>query len=86
MELRSIFTAINYSLGALLILLCLNSYFKNGKTSPLHIASAVILAGPVEDLLNNLVPAHQRWIVDQLTSIGFLLFLILAVVSMNREI
>jgi len=83
MKLRNIFTAANYALGALLIELCFMSYVRIRKPGPIYIASAVIVAGPVEDLLNEMVDPDKRWIVDQVTSIGFLVFLILAVLSMD---
>jgi hypothetical protein len=84
MKLRSLFALMNYSLGAILILLCFKAYAKTKSSAPLYIASAVILVGPIENLLNSKVEPGKQWIVDQVTSIGFLVFLILAVLSLSK--
>lgn len=72
---------MNIALGTAIIIISLDSYFKSKTLVPVYIMSAIIIAGPLEDILMKLVKPEDRWIVDQITSIGFLIFLLLAVIE-----
>ena len=82
---------INYILGILLVIISFSRYIKKKARAPLYISSAVVLAGPLEDILVDMVntdphipPITKKQyiiLIDQLTSMGFLLFLILAVLE-----
>jgi hypothetical protein len=82
---------INYALGIAIGGISIVEYVKRQNTTPLIIMLAVIVAGPLEDLLTHAIeksgqisPIEKKkriQIVDQLTSIGFLLFLLLAAID-----
>lgn len=81
----------NLLIGAVVVLAALIEFTvdRSDKT-PLYIALAIIVVGPVEDLLNKLldriaIPENQRRLykkmVDQLTSLIFLILLGLIVIG-----
>ncbi len=80
---------VNYILGISLVILSFSRYIRKKVRAPLYISSAVILAGPLEDILVDMVNSDpyippfikKKYVVliDQFTSMGFLMFLILAI-------
>ncbi|MDD2573741.1 MAG: hypothetical protein WCS98_01650 [Bacillota bacterium] len=78
---------INYALGIAIGAVALSEFKHHRNKTPLLIILAVVIAGPLEDFLVRMIqekpiPGHQKeWgikLVDQLTSLGFMLFLLLA--------
>ncbi|MGI6703029.1 MAG: hypothetical protein ACOX42_03210 [Clostridia bacterium] len=78
---------MNYALGIAIGSVALSEYKHHRNTTPMLIILAVIIAGPLEDLLVRVIqekpiPGHEKEraikLVDQLTSLGFMLFLLLA--------
>lgn len=79
---------LNITLGGMTVALCCHDYFFSGRRPPLYIALAILIAGPLEDLLQeyccrhpHLRPRQRRQcvaLVDKLTSLAFLLLLLLA--------
>jgi hypothetical protein len=78
---------INYALGISIGGVAVTEYYKHRNITPFLIILAVIIAGPFEDYMVRSiqkapVPDYEKkgriQLVDQLTSIGFLLFLLLA--------
>lgn len=94
MDLKFLFFLSNYILGAVLVFLSLKFFYSKKSVAPLYISFAVIIAGPLEDMLvdfvNSLpnIPPNKRktylWLVDQVTSLGFLIFLIIAVIESSK--
>lgn len=84
-ELKSLLTLTNYFFGALIFIFSIFYLFKNKSVIPYLISFSIIVVGPVEDLLMNMVAPDNRWVVDQLTSIGMLIFLLTAVVQSQKE-
>lgn len=83
---------INYALGISIGGIAVNEYLMHGNKVPLLIILAVVIAGPFEDFLVNMIENKpvsdyekklRTRLVDQLTSIGFLLFLLLAALESN---
>ncbi len=81
---------INYALGISIGAVAVTEYKSHRNITPLLIILAVIIAGPLEDFLVEVIekkpipaPSKERGIqlVDQLTSMGFLLFLLLAALN-----
>ncbi len=82
---------LNYVLGTVIVLLSLFLYLKKGSRVPAYITLAIITAGPLEDVLTAMIKHDQNLsskkkkkyltLVDQLTSIGFLTFLLLAILA-----
>lgn len=74
---------MGFAAGAAVIVYGLARGLMDGATGPLLIALAVLIVGPVEDLLKSLArhargePARTAWtaLVDQATSLAFLLLL-----------
>ncbi|HHT28095.1 MAG TPA: hypothetical protein GXZ82_12720 [Firmicutes bacterium] len=73
--------AVGILLGALVIILGVWRYVTTGMLSPMMIALAIIIAGPIEDLLTiwagRRQPVNRALVnlIDAATSIGFLLCL-----------
>jgi hypothetical protein len=42
------------------------------------------VAGPIENMLMQMVSREDRWIIDQITSVIFLFFLLLAVLELSK--
>ncbi|WP_422446395.1 hypothetical protein [Thermoanaerobacterium sp. DL9XJH110] len=84
-ELRSVLTAFNYLLGIAITVFSVEFFLKKGAVAPLYITAAIIIAGPLEDFLVSVVKPEQRWLVDQLTSVGFMIFLLLAVLESAKK-
>lgn len=81
---------INYALGFATGAVAITEYKHNRNETPLLIILAIVIAGPLEDFLvriiqNKPIPSHKKergiQLVDQLTSIGFMLFLLLAALN-----
>jgi len=82
---------LNYLLGTTLVVSSLYIYLTRSKTIPLYISLAIIIAGPLEDALigyieksPNLSPGDKEQfqnIVDNITSLTFLIFLGIAVLE-----
>jgi hypothetical protein len=66
-----IFTTL---LGAVIVMEGLYKAFKFQSITALYISLVIIIVGPIEDLLNNNTNLPE-YIIDQLTSIAFLIFL-----------
>ena len=76
---------LNYVFGAGVIGSSIYYYFLENKTVPLYIASAIIIAGPLEDYLISCVnnspsisPQDKRiytQVIDNITSLAFLILL-----------
>lgn len=77
-NLRPIFVFMNYFIGFVIGIVALQLFFQKGSRAPLYIIIAIIIAGPVEEILMRMVKPEDRWLVDQITSILFLIFLLLA--------
>ncbi|TYO97953.1 hypothetical protein [Desulfallas thermosapovorans] len=96
MDMLRACTVLNYLLGSTVVVTALCNYLKKGKIVPLYIALAIIIAGPLEALLVNYVkqsPAispvdeeHYVKMVDNITSIVFLILLGLAVKESDKDI
>jgi hypothetical protein len=78
---------VNYTLGISIGGVAIYEYKKHKNITPLLIILAVVIAGPLEDLLVRVIeekpiPDQEKekgiMLVDQLTSLGFMLFLLLA--------
>jgi hypothetical protein len=78
---------VNYALGISIGGVAILEYKKHRNITPLLIILAVVIAGPLEDLLVRVIeekpiPDKKKekgiMLVDQLTSLGFMLFLLLA--------
>ncbi|ADL08804.1 hypothetical protein [Thermosediminibacter oceani] len=82
-DLLVLLRLMNFGMGALTVLYSFCLFFKNKSLSPLFIALAIITAGPLEDLLMRRVSPKYWPVIDQLTSLGFLVFLFLAVLSLE---
>lgn len=91
MQFEKSLVVLNYLLGLSIFSLSLYLYYSKKNVVPLYITLAVIIAGPLEDLLVLLVESSKGLspdkkkklvcLVDQLTSLGFLIFLLLAVIE-----
>lgn len=67
---------ISHLLGTVVVLEGLHEFITDESKIGLYIALAIIVVGPLEDLLNNISgSAEWRELVNQLTSIAFLVFL-----------
>lgn len=78
---------VNYVLGISIGGVAVYEYKKHRNITPLLIILAVVIAGPLEDFLVRMVeekpiPDKEKekgvMLVDQLTSLGFMFFLLLA--------
>jgi len=82
-----ILKSLNLVVGVTTILTGLDKYISNpSRNSPLYISSAIIIVGPVEDILNNqfvtnLSSKDQEAyeLIDQITSLIFLILMSLVV-------
>lgn len=83
-QLKTAFTLLNYILGIFIAIISLKLYVKKGLVAPIYITAAIVVVGPIENLLMRIVKPEDRWIVDQLTSIAFLFFLLLAVMELDK--
>jgi predicted Abi (CAAX) family protease len=81
---------INYALGIAIGGVALYEYKSHHNITPMLIILAVVIAGPLEDFLVRMVeekplsPGEKERrirLVDQLTSLGFMLFLLLAALN-----
>jgi len=81
---------VNYALGISIGGVALYEYKRHRNITPMLIILAVVIAGPLEDFLVHMVeekplPAGKKerciQLVDQLTSLGFMLFLLLAALN-----
>ena len=75
---------LNYITGAALLIIGIGAFILYRSTVPFLIALALIAVGPVEDLLNRYLklpgvdPAQTKTLIDQSTSLTFILLLIAA--------
>ncbi len=93
MDILKAFNLFNYLLGTIVVVNGFYVYSTTGKILPFYVALAIIIAGPLEDLLISLVqnspalsPADKEKyvsIVDNVTSLAFLLLLGLAVLEVQ---
>jgi len=82
-----VFTWLGYVLGAAVILYGLSRFLAQGSVPSLLISAAVLIAGPVEDLLTHWVRRVRRipdeepavTLVDLVTSVAFLILLLVAI-------
>jgi len=81
-QLKTLLNLLNYTLGIIISLFSIKLYTKRELTAPLYITCAIIVAGPIENLLMSMVSPKEWWIVDGITSILFLIFLLLAVLDL----
>lgn len=91
MDILSVLNFLNYFVGTAVVASSFNFYFTKNETIPLYIALAIIIAGPLEDFLityiersPSLSPADKEQyakIVDNTTSLAFLILLGLAVLK-----
>ena len=71
----------SYVLGTVIVLSGFRDYFEHGSKTALYISLAIIIVGPLEDLLNyilsggSLSEKEVKELVDLVTSIAFLLLL-----------
>lgn len=94
LNLKIMLKLLNYLLGTFIIVLSFYLFYKKSNITPLYIALAIITAGPLEDILvrvikstKNIPPDKKReylMLVDQLTSVGFLIFLLLAIITSSH--
>jgi len=90
-DLKNSLKLLNYILGAIIALFSFYLYYKKRNTVPVLITLAIIVAGPLEDIMyqiimykKNIPPEKKKeyfMLVDQLTSAGFLIFLLLAIIT-----
>lgn len=95
MDILRIYTALNYLLGIAVVIPALFVYFTKARKIPLYIALAIITAGPLEDLwianikksslLSPVEKEQYTKIVDNITSMAFLVFLGLAVKESAKD-
>jgi len=85
-QLKNFFVLLNYILGILIAIISIKLFANRGLVAPLYITAAIIIAGPVENLLMQMVRPEERWLVDQITSVAFLIFLLLAVLKFATEV
>lgn len=85
-ELRSLLTFTNYALGTLIIIFSISFFLKNKALTPLFISIAILIVGPCENLLMKKAAPEDRWVIDQLTSIGMLAFLLLATLHSGKKV
>lgn len=84
----------NYILGTLIVGFSLYIHYYKKNNVPLYITLAIIIAGPIEDILAYLIkstehiPNYQKrryiMLIDQFTSLGFLFFLLLAIIESSK--
>ncbi|MDD4569317.1 MAG: hypothetical protein PHE70_04220 [Tepidanaerobacteraceae bacterium] len=85
-QLKMAFSILNYSLGVFIAIMSLKLFTKKGLTAPIYITAAIVVVGPIENLLMRIVKPEDRWLVDQLTSVAFLIFLLLAVLESGKSL
>jgi hypothetical protein len=83
-QLRTFFTLLNYALGISIGITSIKLFTKKSLIAPIYITLAIIVVGPIENLLMRLVKPEDQWIVDQLTSVMFLILLLLAVLELGK--
>lgn len=83
-QLRSFFTLLNYALGISIGITSIKLFTRKSLIAPIYITLAIIVVGPIENLLMRLVKPEDRWIVDQITSVMFLILLLLAVLELSK--
>ena len=91
MDIIRVFSVLNYLLGTVIVVSSFNISLTKDKKIPIYIAQAIIIAGPLEDLLiayikrsPKLPPSdkeHYADIVNNTTSLAFLVLLGLAVLK-----
>jgi hypothetical protein len=84
-NLRTTLGFLNIVLGVTIAVVSFDLYFKKKTLVPVYITTAVFIAGPLEDILMRLISPENHWIVDQITSLGFLIFLLLAVIESAKQ-
>ena len=82
-QLKNVFV-FKLCLRHLIALISLSLFAKKGYVAPIYITVAIVIVGPIENLLMKMVSPKDRWIVDQITSILFLIFLLLAVLEFAK--
>ena len=80
-QIKMAFTILNYALGISIAIISLKLFAKKGLIAPIYITAAIIVVGPIENLLMKIVKPEDQWLVDQITSVMFLIFLLLAVLE-----
>ncbi|MDK2820185.1 MAG: hypothetical protein PWP31_150 [Clostridia bacterium] len=79
---------ISYLLGTIVVIEGIKKYFKSDSNIPIYLVMAIIIVGPVEDLLNDIInnkemtPQEQEFyiqLINQITSIAFLILLWLSI-------
>jgi len=83
-QLKTALTLLNYTLGAVITVTSISLFAERGLVAPLYITAAILIVGPIENLLMGVVKPEDRWIVDQLTSVAFLILLLLAVLELSK--
>ena len=91
MDILRVFRVLNYLLGTTIVVSAFNIYLTKNKKIPLYIALAIMIAGPLEDLLIAYIKMSQKLpsgdkehyadIVNNTTSLAFLVLLGLAVLK-----
>lgn len=83
-QLKTIFVLLNYTLGIIIAAVSIMLFAKRELVAPLYITAAIVVVGPIENLLMAMVRQEERWIIDQITSVIFLIFLLLAVLEFTK--
>ncbi len=87
MEILRIFKLLNYLLGTTVVVSAFIIYIIKKETIPLYVALAIIIAGPLEDLLYAYIGNKEQYkkIIDNTTSLAFLILLGLVVLESNKR-
>ena len=73
-QLKTVFTLLNYTIGLFITVISVKLYARKGLLAPLYITTAIVVAGPIENMLMQMVSREDRWIIDQITSVIFCSF------------
>lgn len=85
-QLKTAFNLLNYALGIFISVISIALFANKKLLAPLYITAAIVVVGPIENLLLGMVRPEERWIIDQITSVIFLIFLLLAVLELANEV
>jgi len=85
-QLKTVFTLLNYIIGIIITIISIKLFVKEKLIAPIYITAAIVVVGPIENLLMQVVRPEERWIIDQITSVIFLIFLLLAVLELANEV
>ncbi|GEA16526.1 hypothetical protein E308F_27720 [Moorella sp. E308F] len=87
-DINKILGSLSYLLGTIVVIECFAKLLSGRSRIPLYIALAIIIVGPVEDLINAFIEKNKIWrqerkfykeLVNQITSIAFLILMELSI-------